>query len=208
MLVAFVATTDLARARAFYETVLGLEVVEADDFAVVVDVHGTTLRVTAVPERAPAAYTVLGWQVDDLEAEVDELVGRGVTFLRFEGMDQDDRGFWTTRVASASPGSATPTATPCRSTRLHAPDRRATAQASPGFSGAGRRPSVRGRRRWVRRLSPSPPRRPGGRRRSRPPRAPCGTRATPDPSTSPASAASSRRTAGRSRRSPAGTPTR
>ena len=95
-LVAFVATTDLARARAFYETVLGLEVVEADDFAVVVDVHGTTLRVTAVPERAPAAYTVLGWQVDDLEAEVDELVGRGVTFLRFEGMDQDDRGIWTT----------------------------------------------------------------------------------------------------------------
>jgi catechol 2,3-dioxygenase-like lactoylglutathione lyase family enzyme len=69
----------------------------------VVDAHGTTLRVTAVPERAPAGYTVLGWEVADLEGEVDALAARGVGFSRFEGMDQDDRGIWTapdgTRVA-------------------------------------------------------------------------------------------------------------
>jgi catechol 2,3-dioxygenase-like lactoylglutathione lyase family enzyme len=102
-LVAFVATTELERARTFYESVLGLDVVHADGFACVVDAHGTTLRVTAVPERAPAAYTVLGWEVADLESEVDALVARGVGFSRFEGMDQDGRGIWTapdgTRVA-------------------------------------------------------------------------------------------------------------
>jgi catechol 2,3-dioxygenase-like lactoylglutathione lyase family enzyme len=102
-LVAFVATTDLERARTFYESVLGLDVLHADGFACVVDAHGTTLRVTAVPERAAAAYTVLGWEVVDLDHEVDQLARRGVGFSRYDGMDQDDRAIWTapdgTRVA-------------------------------------------------------------------------------------------------------------
>ena len=99
-LVAFVATTDTARARAFYEGVLGLTVIDDDGFACVVDAHGTTVRITAVPERAPAPYTVLGWKVDDLDSTVDGLVARGVEFLRFDGMEQDDRGVW------AAPGGA------------------------------------------------------------------------------------------------------
>jgi catechol 2,3-dioxygenase-like lactoylglutathione lyase family enzyme len=94
-LVAFVASTDTARSREFYEGVLGLRVLDDDGFACVVDAHGTTVRITAVPERAPAAYTVLGWKVDDLDATVDGLVARGVEFLRFDGMEQDDRGVWS-----------------------------------------------------------------------------------------------------------------
>ena len=94
-LVAFVATTDTARARAFYEGVLGLPVLDDDGFACVVDAHGTTVRITAVPERAAAAYTVLGWRVGDLDTTIDDLVARGVTFLRFDGMEQDERGAWT-----------------------------------------------------------------------------------------------------------------
>jgi catechol 2,3-dioxygenase-like lactoylglutathione lyase family enzyme len=102
-LVAFVATTDIERARAFYEGVLGLRFVHDDPFACVVDAHGTEVRISAVPERAAAEYTVLGWAVDDLDATVDDLVARGVTFNRYDGMDQDERGAWTapggTRVA-------------------------------------------------------------------------------------------------------------
>src|SRR5262249_60930911 len=48
--IAFVTTTDLARARAFYEGVLGLPVVEDDGFAMAFDAHGTMLRVTGVRE--------------------------------------------------------------------------------------------------------------------------------------------------------------
>jgi predicted enzyme related to lactoylglutathione lyase len=94
-LVAFVASTDTARSRAFYEGVLGLAVLDDDGFACVVDAHGTMVRITAVPERAAAMYTVLGWKVDDLDATIDGLVARGVQFLRFDGMEQDDRGAWT-----------------------------------------------------------------------------------------------------------------
>ena len=52
-LVAFVAATDLPRARAFYEQTLGLPVLEHNDFACVLDAHGTMLRVTAVARGRP-----------------------------------------------------------------------------------------------------------------------------------------------------------
>jgi catechol 2,3-dioxygenase-like lactoylglutathione lyase family enzyme len=95
-LVAFVATTDLDRARAFYAGTLGLSVVEESPFACVFDAHGTTLRVTPVGEIRAAPYTVLGWTVDDIAATVKALGVAGVSFERFAGMDQDDRGVWTT----------------------------------------------------------------------------------------------------------------
>ena len=95
-LVAFVAATDLGRARAFYEQALGLRVLEHSDFAVVMDANGTMLRVTAVGQVAHPGYTVLGWRVGDITASVRALTAQGVTFLRYEGMDQDDDGIWTT----------------------------------------------------------------------------------------------------------------
>ena len=94
-LIAFAATTDLDRARVFYEQVLGLPVTEQTDLACVFDVNGIMLRVTAVPEVARAGYTVLGWRVADITAATRELSARGVTFLRFDGMDQDADGVWT-----------------------------------------------------------------------------------------------------------------
>ncbi|HEY8789057.1 MAG TPA: VOC family protein [Actinopolymorphaceae bacterium] len=94
-LIAFAATVDLARARSFYEQVLGPAVTESDDHSCVFDVGGTMLRVTAVREVAPAEYTVLGWQVDDITAAIRDLVSSGVVFTRCDGMGQDDDGVWT-----------------------------------------------------------------------------------------------------------------
>jgi catechol 2,3-dioxygenase-like lactoylglutathione lyase family enzyme len=95
-LVAFVATTDLGRARAFYAETLGLTLVDENPSACVFDANGTSLRVTAAPELEPAGYTVLGWLVDDISSAVRELVAREVELKRFEGMDQDEQGVWTT----------------------------------------------------------------------------------------------------------------
>jgi len=95
-LVAFVGAADLDRARAFYEGVLGLPVTERTDFACVFDSGGTMLRVTAVPSVPQPGYTVLGWRVADITAVVRELVARGVIFLRFDGMHQDEDCIWTT----------------------------------------------------------------------------------------------------------------
>lgn len=90
-LIAFAPVTDPARAREFYESVLGLRLVEDEKpFALVFDANGTMLRVTPVPEHTPAPFTILGWGVNDIEQTVDRLVKAGVEFLRFPGMNDDD----------------------------------------------------------------------------------------------------------------------
>jgi catechol 2,3-dioxygenase-like lactoylglutathione lyase family enzyme len=93
-LVAFVATTDLLRARTFYADVLGLPVLAEDPFACTLDAHGTPIRLTPVDEAVVAPYTVLGWSVTDITATVRALTEVGVVFQRFPGMDQDDDGIW------------------------------------------------------------------------------------------------------------------
>jgi catechol 2,3-dioxygenase-like lactoylglutathione lyase family enzyme len=101
---AFVATRDAARAKAFYRDTLGLQFVSEDGFAIVFDANGVTIRVSIVRETAQAQYTVLGWQVSDIFAKVKELEKAGVTFERYSFLpDQDKQGIWTapggTRVA-------------------------------------------------------------------------------------------------------------
>ena len=93
-LVAFVATAKPDQAREFYEEALGLRLVSDDPFAIVLDAHGTTLRVTKVREHTPAPFTVLGWQVADLRKAVVWLSGRGVDVERVPGLPQDALGIW------------------------------------------------------------------------------------------------------------------
>ena len=97
-IIAFAASADLREARVFYEQALGLRLIEQNDFACVFDANGTMLRVTAVAEVARPGYTVLGWRVSDIAAAVRGLTARGVAFLLYDGMDQDENGVWTTPV--------------------------------------------------------------------------------------------------------------
>jgi catechol 2,3-dioxygenase-like lactoylglutathione lyase family enzyme len=94
--VAFVATADGARARAFYEGVLGLRVIEDQPFALVLDALGTKIRVQKVERVAHTSYTALGWEVSDIVETVRALAGNGVAFARYPGMQQDELGIWTT----------------------------------------------------------------------------------------------------------------
>jgi catechol 2,3-dioxygenase-like lactoylglutathione lyase family enzyme len=95
--VAFVPSTDLRRSRSFYEGVLGLPVVQADDFAVVLRCGGGTIRITHVGNALHVQpFTVLGWDVEDLHDEIADLTVKGVEFLRVPSIEQDDAGVWTT----------------------------------------------------------------------------------------------------------------
>lgn len=101
--IAFAATTDARRARRFYEEVLGLALVADEPFALVFDANGTMLRVQKAQEVVTAPYTLLGWHVEDIERQVDELADRGVVFTRYPHFKQDERAIWTapdgTRIA-------------------------------------------------------------------------------------------------------------
>jgi catechol 2,3-dioxygenase-like lactoylglutathione lyase family enzyme len=93
--ISFVATRDSSAARAFYEGVLGLRLVADEHFALVFDVNGRMLRIAKTSDLTPAAHTVLGWEVGEIEAKVKELRARGMAFLRFDNMPQDALGIWT-----------------------------------------------------------------------------------------------------------------
>jgi catechol 2,3-dioxygenase-like lactoylglutathione lyase family enzyme len=100
---AFVATTDATRARAFYGDVLGIRFVADEPFALVFETAGTTLRVQKVARVIPPPYTVLGWGVSDIEATMQRLRTGGVQFESFGLPGQDKSGLWTasdgTRIA-------------------------------------------------------------------------------------------------------------
>src|SRR5689334_14803036 len=75
-LMAFVATTQSARARAFYEGILGLHFVSEDDFAVVYDVQGIQLRIQKVAALQPQPHTTLGWSVKSLDQVVRAIAAK------------------------------------------------------------------------------------------------------------------------------------
>lgn len=92
---AFVCTTDRAKTKAFYGGTLGLALRYEDDYAVVYDANGTTLRISPVKELSPQPFTVLGWEVADVTATVKALNEAGVVFERYGFLEQDELGIWS-----------------------------------------------------------------------------------------------------------------
>jgi len=90
----FIVTRDRTKSKAFYGGVLGFALTSEDDFAAVFDTNGTKLRISTVPNHAPAAHTVLGWEVSDIVATVKSLTAKGVKFTVYEGFGQDNLGIW------------------------------------------------------------------------------------------------------------------
>ena len=92
---AFLAVTDRARAKAFYGGTLGFALRHEDQFALVFDSNGTTLRVSPVKSFTPQPFTVLGWEVADITKAVAALAARGIEFVRVPGLPQDEQGIWS-----------------------------------------------------------------------------------------------------------------
>lgn len=89
------AVDDLQGARQFYEETLGLNTTVMDEENGVMAINHAGDRETLVyvkPDFVPATYTVLNFQVDDIDAAVDGLAERGVSFERYDGFDQDEKG--------------------------------------------------------------------------------------------------------------------
>ena len=94
-IIAFAATTNSAKTKAFYRDKLGLRLVSEDRFALVFDLGGTTLRVQRVEKATISPYTSLGWAVKGVATKVKQLVAAGVVFERYETLQQDELGIWT-----------------------------------------------------------------------------------------------------------------
>ena len=86
------AVDDIGAAQKFYGETLGLTTSEQYGLLTLHLAGGRDTLVYPKAEHVPATYTILNFQVDDIDAAVDELVSRGVQFERYEGMGQDDKG--------------------------------------------------------------------------------------------------------------------
>jgi catechol 2,3-dioxygenase-like lactoylglutathione lyase family enzyme len=88
------SVNDLDAARRFYADTLGLRVSD-EEMDGIMRLHlgsGADVLVYAKADHAPASFTVLNFPVPDVEAAVDQLVSRGVTFERYENPPTDEKG--------------------------------------------------------------------------------------------------------------------
>jgi|SRR5690348_10682720 len=92
---AFVATTQPEKAKAFYSGVLGLKLEIEDQFVMVFVAGPVRLMIQKVQQFTPQPFTVLGWRVPDIKSMNAQLAGNGVKFERYNGMEQDAAGIWS-----------------------------------------------------------------------------------------------------------------
>jgi catechol 2,3-dioxygenase-like lactoylglutathione lyase family enzyme len=89
------AVDDLQKARDFYGETLGLSLSVLDEKNGLLSLHLAGDRDTLVyrsPGFTPASYTILNFPVDDIDSAVEELAARGVSFERYENLEQDEKG--------------------------------------------------------------------------------------------------------------------
>ncbi len=83
---------DLDKARHFYGDTLGIETSEQYGLLTLHLAGGRDTLVYPKPDHAPATYTILNFEVDDIDQAVDGLAARGVQFDRYDGLGQDEKG--------------------------------------------------------------------------------------------------------------------
>jgi catechol 2,3-dioxygenase-like lactoylglutathione lyase family enzyme len=90
----FAATARPEQSRAFYSQLPGCQFVSDSPYALVFEIAGTELRIQKVDAVAPAPYTTLGFQVDDIARQIELLTDRGMELARFDFLEQDQSGIW------------------------------------------------------------------------------------------------------------------
>ncbi len=99
---------DLDAARRFYGDTLGLTVEDTGtgDMRMLFLTLPGGARVFVYPkeDHTPASFTILNFEVDDIDRAVDDLLARGAEFQRYPGFDADEKG--VVRPGDGEPGPA------------------------------------------------------------------------------------------------------
>jgi catechol 2,3-dioxygenase-like lactoylglutathione lyase family enzyme len=94
-MVGFVPTRDSQKARKFYEGKLEFEFVGEDPFALVMRAGDSTIRIAkGARDFIPAAYTILGWEVQNIEEAARWLQERGVALERYPFVQDQELCVW------------------------------------------------------------------------------------------------------------------
>ncbi len=93
--IAFIPVRDIDRAMHFYADVLGLFVTDSGEGYCALDAGGLTIRLTAIANLPASNHTIVGWSVASIDEVTSDLVQRGLSFHRYDGLTQDQYGIWS-----------------------------------------------------------------------------------------------------------------
>ena len=97
---------DQATSNEFYTKTLGLKV---DDEGMGLRLYlpnGGTVFIYLKHDHQPATFTILNFVVENIDEAVDELKSRGISFERYEGSPQDEKGILRGRSQHMGPDIA------------------------------------------------------------------------------------------------------
>jgi catechol 2,3-dioxygenase-like lactoylglutathione lyase family enzyme len=86
------SSNDIPASKRFYGETLGLDVSEEMSGLGLHLAGGVEVFIYPKEDHVPATFTVLNFPVEDINAAVDKLTAAGVTFERYEGFEQDEKG--------------------------------------------------------------------------------------------------------------------
>jgi predicted enzyme related to lactoylglutathione lyase len=87
------SSDDIPAAKAFYGWILGVDVSDRDGMLSLDFPGGQRVIIYPKDDHAPASFTVLNFEVDDIDAAVDRLMAAGVEFEQYgPEFEQDERG--------------------------------------------------------------------------------------------------------------------
>ena len=92
---AFIPTVKPAEAKKFYKDILGLTLLAEDNYALEFMANKISLRVIIVQDLKPHPFTALGWNVEDISAIIKSLNSKAVFCEKYEFLEQNDLGIWT-----------------------------------------------------------------------------------------------------------------
>ena len=85
------SVNDLAAAKEFYGSTLGLDVSETPEGLSIRFTRGDNVFIYPKPDHAPAAFTVLNFKVENIDDTVRELRAKGIKFESFSGDIETDQ---------------------------------------------------------------------------------------------------------------------
>ncbi|GAA4313687.1 VOC family protein [Compostibacter hankyongensis] len=89
------SVNDLRQAKTFYGQTLGVALSETPEGLALSVPGGGKVFIYPKPNHTPATFTVLNFQVNDLEKTVDGLIAAGIRFEQYSGeLQTDEKGIF------------------------------------------------------------------------------------------------------------------
>ena len=86
------STNDIEAAKRFYSETLGVDASDDHGMLNLKLAGGQRVLIYPKDDHVPATFTVLNFEVADIDAAVDDLAAKGVAFEHYEGSGQDAKG--------------------------------------------------------------------------------------------------------------------